>query len=212
MRSAAPKKCTNGDYIFVDPKSAGQNARNRFVWPFLKGARDRPPRLPPLGLWCAPSFGCPRRPGLSFVLERGTTCMRLSPTCEAVTTFVDFSQSPVGFCRENREGTCMFFIDVWTIYTLPGFVRTYDIFFWRSRTEAVSIFFFHFYHHFYFPAQLVGGFALSDFIMERRGHRCLPFSPPVRAFLFIAHTVGFSIPAARRCTSNVGNSRSRAFR
>ena len=37
-------------------------------------------------------------------------------------------------------------------------------------------------HHFYFPAQLVGGFTLTTF-WTSRGHRCRPFSP-VRAFIF----------------------------
>ena len=45
---------------------------------------------------------------------------------------------------------------------------------------------------FYFPAQLVGGFTLSDLLDKPRGHRCRPFSPPVRAFIFIAHRVQHS--------------------
>ena len=39
--------------------------------------------------------------------------------------------------------------------------------------------------------------------------RCRPF-PPVRAF--ILSRIGFSIPTARRFSSNVANSRCRAFR
>ena len=41
--------------------------------------------------------------------------------------------------------------------------------------------------------------------------RCRPF-PPVRALIFIAHKVHFNIPTARRFSSKVANSRSRAFR
>ena len=41
--------------------------------------------------------------------------------------------------------------------------------------------------HFYSPAQLVRGFILSYVIKVSRGHRCLPVSPPIRVFVFIAH-------------------------
>ena len=56
-------------------------------------------------------------------------------------------------------------------------------------------------------------FTLSATFWTSRGHRCRPFSPPVRAFIFIAH-IRFSIPTARRLSSkfNVANSRSPAFR
>ena len=48
------------------------------------------------------------------------------------------------------------------------------------------------YHHFYFPAQLVGEVLPSAIFWTRRGHRCRPFFPPVRAFVFIAHRVQHS--------------------
>ena len=63
---------------------------------------------------------------------------------------------------------------------------------------------------FYFPAQLVGGFLPSAIFWTSRGHRCRPFSPPVRAFNFLWR-IGFSIPTARRFSSNVANSRSRVL-
>ena len=61
-------------------------------------------------------------------------------------------------------------------------------------TATASFFFFSnlllfFDHHFYFPAQLVGGFTLSDLLNKSRGHSCRLFSPPVRAFIFVAHRV-----------------------
>ena len=46
----------------------------------------------------------------------------------------------------------------------------------------------------YVPAQLVRGATF----WTSRGHRCPPFSPPVHASIFIAHSIGFSIPTARR--------------
>ena len=41
----------------------------------------------------------------------------------------------------------------------------------------------------YFSAQLAGGFTLSHTFWTNRGRRCRPFSPPVHAFLFVAHRV-----------------------
>ena len=58
--------------------------------------------------------------------------------------------------------------------------------------------------------RIAGGFTLSDFLDKPWSQRCRPFSPPVRAFIFIAH-VGFSIPTARRFSWNVADSRSRAL-
>ena len=45
----------------------------------------------------------------------------------------------------------------------------------------IGLFLFFLNHHCHFPAQLVG-FTLSKW--TSRGHRCRPFSPPVRAFNF----------------------------
>ena len=61
----------------------------------------------------------------------------------------------------------------------------------------------------YFPAQLVGGFTLSDLLHK-------PWSqvsslPPGACLKFLSR-IGFSIPTARRFPSNVANPRSRAFR
>ena len=69
-----------------------------------------------------------------------------------------------------------------------------------------------FYDHFYFPAQLVAGFHLSD-LPDKPWSQVLSLSPPDTCLQFLSR-IGFSIPAARRFPSNVpiNNSRSRAFR
>ena len=76
--------------------------------------------------------------------------------------------------------------------------------------KSVLLSFFVLDHRFYFLAQLVGGFTLSDF-WTSRGHRCRPFSPPRYVNSFLSR-IGFSIPTARRLSSNVADSRSRASR
>ena len=57
------------------------------------------------------------------------------------------------------------------------------------------------YHHFYFPAQLVGGFY-----PRRSSRRAVVIgvvpSPPRYVPFFLSH-IGFSIPTARRFSSNV---------
>ena len=45
-----------------------------------------------------------------------------------------------------------------------------------------------FYRCFYIPAQLLIGFTLSDFLDQAAVTGVSPSSPPVRAFIFIAHT------------------------
>ena len=64
-------------------------------------------------------------------------------------------------------------------------------------------------HHFYFPAQLVGGFTLIDLLDK-------PWSQvsslPPGTCLQPLSRIRFSLPTARRLTSNVANSRSRASR
>ena len=71
-------------------------------------------------------------------------------------------------------------------------------------------FFFFFYHHFYFPAQLVGGFTHSD-LPEKPWSQVSSLLPPGTCLQFLSR-IGFSIPTAHRFSSNVANSRSRAFR
>ena len=46
-----------------------------------------------------------------------------------------------------------------------------------------------FSHHFYSPAQPVRSCTLSDLLDKNLGHRRLPFSPRVHAFIFIAHRI-----------------------
>ena len=62
-------------------------------------------------------------------------------------------------------------------------------------------------HHLYVPAFFAEGSTLSNF-WKSRGHRYRPFPPPLCASFF--SRIGFSIPTARRISSNVANSRSRA--
>ena len=63
----------------------------------------------------------------------------------------------------------------------------------------------YFYYYFFFSTLSLSSFWTS------RGHRCHPFSSPVLAFNF-CRTQGSSIPLLVDCSSNVANSRSRAFR
>ena len=74
----------------------------------------------------------------------------------------------------------------------------------------VLFFVFVFDHHFYFPAQLVGGFTLSD-LLDKPWPQVSSLLPPGTCLQFLSRT-GFSIPTARRFSSNVANSRSRALR
>ena len=71
------------------------------------------------------------------------------------------------------------------------------------------LFFFLFNHHFHFPAHLVVGFTLSD-VLDKPWSRVSSLLPPGTCLQFLSR-IGFSIPTARRFSSNVVNSRSRAF-
>ena len=81
-----------------------------------------------------------------------------------------------------------------------------------SRPCFKTMFFvlFCFFHHFYFPAQFVGGFTLSD-LPDKPWSQVSSLLPPGTCLQFLSH-IGFSIPTARPFSSNVANSRSRAFR
>ena len=70
------------------------------------------------------------------------------------------------------------------------------------------IFFFN--NHFYLPAQLAGSFTLSD-LLDKPWSQVSSLLPP-GMFLQLLSRIGFSVPDARRFSSNVANSRSRAFR
>ena len=65
-------------------------------------------------------------------------------------------------------------------------------------------------NHFYFPTQLVGGFTLSNFL-DKPWSQVSSLLPPGTCLQFLWR-IGFSIPTARRFSSNIANSRSRAFR
>ena len=66
-------------------------------------------------------------------------------------------------------------------------------------------------HHFYFPAQLVGGFTLSELLDKPWSQvGVVPYHPRYVPSIFIAHRV--QQPTARPFSSNVANSCSRAFR
>ena len=71
-------------------------------------------------------------------------------------------------------------------------------------------YYYYFYHHFCFPAQLVGGFTLSD-LLDKPWSQVSSLFPTGTCLQFLSR-IGFSIPTARRFSSNVANSRSRAFR
>ena len=83
---------------------------------------------------------------------------------------------------------------------------------WCTKTPDILLFYYFFFSFFfitYFPAQLVGGFTLSD-LLDKPWSRVASL-PPGTCLQFLSRT-GFSIPTARRFSSNVANSRSRAFR
>ena len=63
---------------------------------------------------------------------------------------------------------------------------------------------------FYFPALLVGSFTLNK-LLDKPWSQVSSLLPPGTCLLFLSR-IGFSIPTARRFSSNVANSRSRAFR
>ena len=79
-----------------------------------------------------------------------------------------------------------------------------------DRVHFVFCFFLFFYHHFYFPAQLVGSFTLSD-LLDKPWSQASSLLPPGTFLLFLSR-IGFSIPTTRRFSLNVANSRSRASR
>ena len=68
-----------------------------------------------------------------------------------------------------------------------------------------------FYYHFYLPAHLVGGFTLSD-LLDKPWSQVSSLVPPGTYVPSFLSRIGFSVPIARRFSSNVANSRSRAFR
>ena len=57
-------------------------------------------------------------------------------------------------------------------------------------------FFFVFDHHFFFPAQLFGGFTLSD-LLDKPWSQVPSLLPPGTCLPFLSR-IGFSIPTARR--------------
>ena len=59
-------------------------------------------------------------------------------------------------------------------------------------------------HHLHFPAQLVGGFTLSNLLDKSWSQVSSPL--PSGTCLHFLSRIGFSIPSARRFSSNVANS------
>ena len=90
---------------------------------------------------------------------------------------------------------------LYTRYQVPGIGVHQSFFFFL---------FFSFDLHFYFRAQLVGGFNLSD-LLEKPWSEVPSRFPPDTCLQFSSR-IGFSVPTARRFSSSVANSRSRAFR
>ena len=65
------------------------------------------------------------------------------------------------------------------------------------------VYFVYFDHKFHFPAQLVGGFTLSDFL-DKPWSQVSSLLPPGTCLQFLSR-VGFSIPTVRRYPSNVAH-------
>ena len=65
-----------------------------------------------------------------------------------------------------------------------------------TGTSALLLFLFCFNHHFHFPAQLVGGFTLSD-LLDKPWSQVSSLLPPGTCLQFLSR-IGFSIPTARR--------------
>ena len=83
-------------------------------------------------------------------------------------------------------------------------------FFFLHQISVFFLKFYFFHHHFYFPAQLVGGFTLSD-LQDKPWSQVSSLLPSGTCIPFLS-LIGFNIPTALRSSSNVANSRSRAFR
>ena len=79
----------------------------------------------------------------------------------------------------------------------------------KCFTISLADFFLFYFYHFHSPAQLVGGFTLSD-LLDKPWSQVSSLSPPRTCLQFLSR-LGFSIPTACRFSSNVTNSRSRAF-
>ena len=62
---------------------------------------------------------------------------------------------------------------------------------WRAHHDGLMPVHLHVNHHFYFPAQFVGGFDLSD-LLDKPWSQVSSLLPPGRAFVFIAHRVQHS--------------------
>ena len=92
------------------------------------------------------------------------------------------------------------------IYTRrsPGPLRLYV---YCTMRPFFSLFF---VYKFYCPAQLIGGFSLSD-LLDKSWSQVTSLLPPGTCLQFLSR-VWFNIPTARRSSSNVANSRSRDFR
>ena len=99
-------------------------------------------------------------------------------------------------------------------FTLPPYSAACFCFVVQPIRGATCVFYFIYFfdHYFYFPSQLVGGFTLSDLLLDKPWSQVSSLLPPGTCLQFLSR-IGFSIPtAARRFSWNVANSRSRAFR
>ena len=128
-------------------------------------------------------------------------------------------------CMKHVPGKVYMHVSVSTYYSMQyGIISTAVVHSSRYTSTAavgslpvstlqqpLSFFFFFFFdYHFYFPAQLVGGFTLSG-LPDKPWSQVSSLLPPGTCLQFLS-CIGFSIPTARRFSSNVANSRSRAFR
>ena len=108
--------------------------------------------------------------------------------------------------RDNHQEVCTGIVIVYSLFWRP--VKGQGSSLCRRRHLLFTYLFF--YHHFYFPAQLVGGFTLSD-LLGKPWSQVSSLLPPGTCLQLLSR-IGFSIATARRFSSNVANSRSRAFR
>ena len=114
---------------------------------------------------------------------------------------------------------CIYLVHVYIITTIVRVIHrriykyVWNTSYKKKYCRPVHMFFsfiYFFYHHFYFPAQLGGGFTLRD-LLDKPWSQVSSLLPPGTCLQSLSR-IGFSTPTARRFSSNVANSRSRAFR
>ena len=148
--------------------------------------------------------------------RRKATCATLTATAKKALWLIMLHLPLVPFiaaadqCRHSRGSNGS--------QTRTGGVEHVVVYLYTYVLKVSSRFYFYFIfflilgNHFYFPAQLVlvGYFTLSD-LLDKPWSQVSSLLPPGTCLQFLSR-IGFSIPTARRFSSSVANSRSRAFR